>query len=238
MFATEKAKLAFPVLLQETVSTTSKDELSISLAKTVVPILGQLGEPGQFAWTIRDHATNWVGAEMLTGVSDAADSVPIIQILILAPDTATKIAILLAVVTSPHFRPFPRWWKPVLEATLPDAQAEFVAHLSQRDQAPHEPTSLMKFFNVARTAQVNFAPLHQAIADAIASEKFGIDDLAARCIRPDSASSFTTDQMAFDIIAPPGHYPWYDDPEGEFPDDLFKWVGRRTVAAGRITQPA
>ena len=234
--AIEKAREALPQTLRETSTPAHKDRMCTALLKAVVPILDELGTPGRIVMALHDLATHWVGADVLTAISDAADPGPITQVLELAPSVQTRISILRAANHSLRDQS-PHWWKPVLAGTLPAAQEEFLSHLGEQDRAQLQRADLIDYFRTANTAGVDLAPLHLAIADAIGAGQFEIDHLASRFIHPGSASQFSTDQVGFDIIAPRVDYQWYGKPQEEFIVDADNWVGRRTLAAGRIKRP-
>ncbi|MBY4213792.1 hypothetical protein HQO42_23565 [Rhodococcus fascians] len=232
LLAFEKVGEALKELLRGTTPITFKDKLCTALLRTVLPISGQTARlPGLLM-------TNWIGADILPSISDTAPAAPIVEALELAPTTRTKVSILLAAKGSLRLQN-QQWWQPILAAALPAVQSDFVAHLSEQDAAPDERRDLIEFLSAAHYARVDLAPLHTAIEDAIRSNQFDIDHLASRFIYPDSNSQISADQVAFDIIAPHVHYSWYDAPrQAEFPDDVFKWAGRRALAVGRLERPS
>lgn len=236
LLAIDKARAAFTELLREATSSLSKDKLCTELLKTVVPILGRLGVADEFMGAVRALATSWVGADILPTISETSDPAPVIQVVQRAPDTPTKVSILLAAESS-RTRRDGLWWRPVLEAVLPAVQLEFLTHLSERDRAQHEPTDLINFFIAADSARVDLAPLREGINAAINAGNFDIDDLASRFVYPDGNNGVGWNQPSFDIFAPSAPNAWYDSVEGDYPDDMHSWAGRRALAVGRIRRP-
>lgn len=237
--ALEKAEEAFTTTREGEPDPTGKDQLCVGLLNTLAPVLDDLDDPESFLRTLHHRACQWMAREVLAAISEDAEPAPIVNALTQIREPQTRIVVLHYASSSPRMHDKPQWWASALRTALPDAQAAFLHHLGQKDLAPEERQDLIGFFRMTHEAGVDLDPTREAIATAIAANEFDIDHLAARFITPrNDPNIIYRNQSDFDIIAPRGDYDWYTQPERPFGNiDIYKWEGRRMLAAGRITRP-
>jgi hypothetical protein len=223
----------------EQVPNDERDDAALTLLAVLIPTIDDFAIPRPAGYfVLSEQICFWLGAYVLPQLSDG---ISLARLTAAFDQTSARVrAMLLHTARGRLDGRRVSWWTPIHEATLPAAQAEFLAHLRQRDNAPDERNDLIEFIIDAAAAGVDLEPAREAIAAAIADGEFTIEDLAARFVlhEPNSGSGFQARQVQFELLAPDTDDPWYDRP-GELPDgDRWQWRDRRAAATAIIKRPS